>query len=602
VARYTQSSIERLRETADMVAVVSKRTDLRRVGTRHVGLCPFHEERTPSFSVEPEQGLYYCFGCQRGGDAFSFVMETEGVDFPTAIEQLAQDAGVELEREQEDPREEERRRRRERLLALLDRTAGFYANYLWQAAEAGPAREYLSERGLPDEVLRDFRVGYAPSAWEQVTLAAGRNGFSDEELLAAGLSQRSSRGGLIDRFRERITFPLADSRGRVLGFGARAMRDDQGAKYLNTSEGELYHKGKLLFGIDRARQAIAKSGRVVVVEGYTDVLALHGAGVGETVAIMGTALTRDQLAELARAAGEDGTVHLALDADRSGQEAMMRAARMADERGIALRVVSMPEGVDPAELVARGGDMAVTERLTQSLSVVEFAVERVLADANLETPEGRDRALDEARKLIATTPERSAFRDHLVRKVSDRLDVPASYVTAGVSARPARGATWVRTGDPGPERERGGRASRVATVGPGAATLEAERLFLALCTGAGTLGREHLARLQPAHFSSDLTRRARDHLLAHFEDPLAELAGTDPSLEELVAGVVVQADGDPEHDPGVLRMSFLALEQRRIERELRAARQAGDLRRQGELASERQRVRREMDAVMGQVT
>ena len=353
MARYTQSSIERLRETADMVAVVSKRTDLRRVGTRQVGLCPFHEERTPSFSVEPEQGLYYCFGCQRGGDAFSFVMETEGVDFPTAIEQLAQDAGVELEREQEDPREEERRRRRERLLALLDRTAGFYANYLWQAAEAAPAREYLSERGLPEEVLHDFRVGFAPSAWDQVTLAAGRNGFSDEELMAAGLSQRSRRGGLIDRFRERIIFPLADSRGRVLGFGARAMRDDQGAKYLNTSEGELYHKGKLLFGIDRARQPIAKSGRVVVVEGYTDVLALHGAGVGETVAIMGTALTRDQLAELARAAGEDGTVYLALDADRSGQEAMMRAAGMAAERGIALRVVSLPDGVDPADLVAQ---------------------------------------------------------------------------------------------------------------------------------------------------------------------------------------------------------------------------------------------------------
>lgn len=581
MARYTQSSIEGLRETADMVAVVSKRTDLRRVGSRYVGLCPFHEERTPSFSVEPEQGLYYCFGCQRGGDAFSFVMETEGLDFPTAIEQLAQDSRVELEREQEDPREEERRRRRERLLALLDRTAGFYATYLWQAAEAAPARAYLLDRGLSEEVLGQFRVGYAPSAWEQVTVAARRNGFSEEELVAAGLSQRSRRGGLIDRFRERITFPLADSRGRVLGFGARAMRDDQGAKYLNTSEGELYHKGKLLFGIDHARQAIAKSRRVVVVEGYTDVLALHGAGVGETVAIMGTALTRDQLAELARSAGEEGTVHLALDADRSGQEAMMRAARMADERGVSLRVVAMPEGVDPADLVAQGGDAAITERLAASLSVVEFSIERVLADTDLDSPEGRDRALGEARKLIAATPERSASRDHLVRKVADRLDVPASYVASGASA---------------------GRPSSAPSAGPGAAKLEAERLFLALCMGAGPLGREHLARLQPAHFSSEVTRRARDHLLEHFDDPLAELAGSDPSLEELVAGVVIQADADSEHDAGVLRMSFLALEQRRIERELRMARQEGDLRRQGELASERQRVRREMDAVMGQVT
>jgi len=585
VALYTQTSVDRVRETADMVAIVSKRTDLRRVGTQFVGICPFHEDRSPSFSVDPSKGLYHCFGCQRGGDLFSFVMEAEGVDFPTAIEVLAQAAGVELERDQEDPREEQRRRRRERLLALLDRTAGFYANFLWKAAEAAPAREYLLDRGLPEEVLRDFRVGYAPQAWNQVTAAALRNGYSEEELAAAGLSQRSRRGDLIDRFRERITFPLADARGRVLGFGARAMREDQGAKYLNTSEGELYHKGKLLFGIDRARQPIAKSGRVVVVEGYTDVLALHGAGVGETVAIMGTALTRDQLAELARAAGEDGTVHLALDADRSGQEAMMRAAGMASERGISLRVMAMPEGVDPADLVAQGGEAAVTERLERSLSVVEFSVERVLADANLDSPEGRDRALVEARKLIATTAERSASRDHLVRKVADRLDVPASYVTASAASRQAGSR---------PSGQAGG-------AGPGAATLEAERVFLALCMGAGPLGRDHLVRLKPTHFSSEVTRQARDHLLGHFDDPLAELAGSDPALEELVAGVVIQADEDSEHDDGVLRMSFLALEQRRIDRELRAARQDGDHAKQGELAAERQSVRREMDSVMGQV-
>ncbi len=586
MARYTQPSIERLRETVDMVAIVSKRTDLRRMGSQWVGLCPFHEERSPSFSVDAGKGLYHCFGCQRGGDAFSFVMEAEGLDFPTAIEQLAQDAGVELEREREDPREEERRHRRERLLALLDRTAGFYAGYLWKASDAGPAREYLLGRGLSEDVLRDFRVGYAPDAWERVTVTARANGFSDEELLAAGLAQRSKRGGLIDRFRGRITFPLADARGRVLGFGARAMRDEQGAKYLNTSEGELYHKGRLLFGIDKARQPIAKAGRVVVVEGYTDVLALHGAGVGETVAIMGTALTREQLGELARAVGEDGTVHLALDADRSGRDAMMRAAGMARERGVSLRVVAMPEGVDPADVVADGGEAAVAARLARSQSVVEFSVERVLAYADLDSYEGRDRALVEARDLIASTPERSATRDHLVRRVADRLDVPASYVV-GAAGGAAPGF-------------REPVALRVET--PGAGSLEPERVFLALCMGAGPLGREHLERLEPAHFSSDLTRRARDHLLAHFDDPLAGLSGSDAPLGELVAGVVVQADSESAPDEGVLRMSFLALELRRIEREVRRARQEGDLQRQGELAADRQRVRRDMDAVMGQVT
>ena len=525
---------------------------------------------------------------------------------PEAVEQLAQDAGLELERDSEDPQEEERRRRRERLLALLDRTAGFYANYLWAAAEARRARDYLAGRGFSEEMLRAFRIGYAPKAWDRVLVGAQRDGFKPDELLAAGLARRGSGGGIYDWFRERITFPLADSRGRVLGFGARAMRKEQGGKYVNTPEGELYHKGRLLFGIDRARSAIAKSGRVVVVEGYTDVLALHQAGVEDSVAIMGTALTGDQLGELARAAGEEGTVYLALDADRSGREAMLRAARMAEERKVGLRVVQMPEGADPAELVAEGGAEAIGGRLAQALSVVEFEVERVLADADLDTPEGRDRALVEARDLIAATPQRSARRDHLVRKVSDRLDVPAEYVASGAAVGgggPAhRPPGAPDRGDPGSEP--GSRAvspaSRAGT--PGAASLEAERVFLALCMAAGPVGREHLARLVPDHFSSSLTRRARDHLAEHFDDPLAGLPSGDAQLDELVAGIALQADEDPPERDDSLRMSFLALELRRIERDLRHAKEAADFARQGELALAKRRVFDEMSTVMGQAT
>ena len=241
-------------------------------------------------------------------------------------------------------------------------------------------------------------------------MGAQRDGFKPDELLAAGLARRGKGGGgIYDWFRERITFPLADSRGRVLGFGARAMRDEQGGKYVNTPEGELYHKGRLLFGIDRARAAIAKSQRVVVVEGYTDVLALHQAGVEDSVAIMGTAFTGDQLGELARAVGEEGTVFLALDADRAGREAMLRAAHMAEERNVGLRVVQMPEGTDPAELVTEGGPEAIAARLTgAAVPMIEFQVRRVLADADRDTPEGRDRALTEAGDLIATTPQPNA--------------------------------------------------------------------------------------------------------------------------------------------------------------------------------------------------
>src|SRR3712207_327617 len=217
---FTRDSIDRLRAAVDMVDLVSAKTDLRRVGSRWTGLCPFHDERTPSFSVNAEEKLFYCFGCQAKGDAIGFVEQAEGLEFPEAVELLADRYGVKLEREDDDPRAEERRRRRERLLKLLDRSARFYAAYLWESTEARRAREYLAGRGLKEEVLRDFRVGYAPSAWDRVLVGAQRDGFGPSELVAAGLAQRGREGGLYDRFRGRIMFPLADARGRVLGFGA----------------------------------------------------------------------------------------------------------------------------------------------------------------------------------------------------------------------------------------------------------------------------------------------------------------------------------------------------------------------------------------------
>jgi DNA primase len=572
---YTQDSIERLRQAIDMVDLVGAKTDLRRVGSRWIGLCPFHEERTPSFSVDAEKKVYYCFGCEAGGDAIGFVRETEALDFPEAVELLADRYGMELEREAEDPRAEERRRSRERLLALLERTARFYATYLWESAEAEKARSYLLGRGLGEEVLRAFRVGYAPSAPDRVALSAQRDGFRPEELIAADVARRGRGGGLYDRFRGRITFPLADARGRVLGFGARAMGEGRGPKYLNTAESEVYRKGRQLFGIDLARSQAAKTGRIVVVEGYTDVLALHQAGVRESVAIMGTALTEDQLRELDRAAP---LVVLALDADRSGMNAMLRAVRSGGKRA-ELRVVEMPEGQDPAELLAESGVGAFSARLDSAISVLEFQVRRALADADLGTPAGRDRALEETRPLIAATPVRSATRDHLVRIVADRLDLPVAYVDA-----PA----------PAP------RAAPDADPSPGSLALAAERAFLALCLAAGPLGREYLERLEQGHLSSEPARMARDHLLTHFGDPLAELPSDNQAVATLVTGLVAEADGQETPSEAVLQVSFLQLELRRIDREIRRATHEGDLARQDSLAGAKQDVRRELDAVMGQ--
>src|SRR4051794_22877993 len=408
---YTKDSIERVREAVDMVELVGARTDLRRAGRNWTGLCPFHDERTPSFSVDAEKKLYHCFGCGESGDAIDFVKATEAFDFREAVEHLADRCGVELKLEREDPLAEERRRRRERLLALLERAASYYERVLWASPEAARAREYLSQRGLEEEVLRSYRVGYAPSAWDKLLTGAQSDGFSQEELAAAGLAQRGRNGGLYDRFRGRVMFPLADPRGRVLGFGARALRDDQRPKYVNTSENEIYHKGRQLFGIDLARAAAAKRGSLVAVEGYTDVLALHQAGIEETVAIMGTALTPEQIAEFARTAR---VVYLALDADRAGQDAMLRAAALAKKQDVELLVVDMPEGRDPADVLAADGADAFRALLAGALSVAEFQVKRVLAAADLSTPRGRDQALTAARPIVNTVPRNTATRDELV--------------------------------------------------------------------------------------------------------------------------------------------------------------------------------------------
>jgi DNA primase len=322
VSRFTPETVERVKDASDIVDIVSAHTELRRAGERFMGLCPFHEERTPSFSVDAREKLYHCFGCGVGGDVIKFVEEKEDLAFPDAVEALADRYGVEIERERDDPRAEEARRRRARLGELLERTAQFYVHYLWESAEAAKARSYLASRGLGEEVLRSFGVGYAPSAWDQVLTRGQRAGFSVAELLAAGLVQRGRRGGHYDRFRARIVFPVRDGRARVQGFGARSLRPDSKPKYLNSPEGELYRKSATLYGIDRARGSIAKAGRAVVVEGYTDVLAAHQAGIEEAVAVMGTAITPEQLGLLSRYTEE---VVLALDADRSGRAAMLRA-------------------------------------------------------------------------------------------------------------------------------------------------------------------------------------------------------------------------------------------------------------------------------------
>jgi DNA primase len=572
MARFTTESRDRVKDATDIVEIVSSFTDLQQRGQDYWGNCPFHDERTPSFKVNPRDKLYYCFGCEASGDVFRFVEEKEGLTFPEAVESLAERYGVELERESEDPRAEEKRRRRARLWELLERTAKFYERYLWESPKAERARAYLAERGLGEEVLRRFAVGMAPSPWDQVLTGSQRAGFKVEELLAAGLAQKGRQGGHYDRFRNRITFPIRDQRGRVLGFGARALSRDAQPKYLNSPEGELYRKSHTLYGIDRARGPIAKARRAIVVEGYTDVLALHQAGVEEAVAIMGTAITPEQVSMLA---GLTDVVVLALDADRAGADAMIRAQKVAGGRGLELRVAAMPEGEDPADMLQEGSSERLMALVDAAIDLPSFRVEVALGRGELSSLAGRERVLDEVGPVLKAMGETALGFDELVRKVADRLDTDPSLVLARVRSaadQPVAGG------------DGNGRTPR-----PVAATLTPretrERALLAMCIADPENGRRFIDQLSDDHLSptgQPALRWLRDHL----EDPMAGLPRDDAALTSLISELVMRSGSEPASE-AAMQLNFDLLEQQRLEDGISAAQQAGDYEVSTRLSSER---------------
>jgi DNA primase len=553
--RYTSDSKERVREAVDMVDLVGARTELRRSGAdSYIGLCPFHDERTPSFSIRPSGKVYYCFGCQAAGDAFSFVMETEGFEFVGAMEYLAERYGVTLELAEEDPRAADARRRQTRLLELLERTCAYYERVLWEHSEGARAREYLAGRGLEEAILREFRVGFAPSAWDRVLLGSRRSGFSEAELLAEGVVQRSRDrpGSVYDRFRRRITFPLCDQRGHVLGFGARAMGSDQQPKYVNSADGAVYHKGRHLFGTHLARSHAAKAGAIVLCEGYTDVIAAHQAGVRNCVGLMGTALTDEQAGELARLAP---TVVLALDADGAGQEAMMKAARLAGTQRFELRVAALPPGSDPAEVLERDGPEAVRALLGASLPFVRFRVERILGGER-DTPEGRDRILEQLRPVFAELAP-GAMREELEREVVSRLSVSEKLVEGLLAGRNG----GARSGEQPPAPSQLDAGERT------------ERTFLELCIALPERGRELLEALDlDSAFNSLRTRAAAAHLREHLESPAAGV--DDAALAVLLAELFVRAAA-LKPVPAELEVERCQLELARIDRAIAGARGAG---------------------------
>lgn len=602
MSRFTPDTIDRVRSASDMVEIVSAHTDLKRAGGgRYTGLCPFHDERTPSFSVNAAEKLFHCFGCGVGGDLFEFVMSTESVDFPTAVESLAERYGVEVTRENEDPQAEQRRKERARLTELMDRAASFYAGFLKAADEAGKARQYLAGRGLGEEILGEFGVGYAPSAWDTLLVRSQRAGFKVQELEAAGLAQKGRGGGHYDRFRERIIFPIRDARGRTLGLGARAMRAEQGAKYINSAENQLFHKSEILYGIDRARPAMAKADRAVLVEGYTDVIALHQAGLTETVGIMGTALTGQQVAQLSAVVN---TVILALDADAAGQDAMLRAQEVAAGRRLTILVAAMPEGVDPAEMVvAEGGAAEFQELVESAVSLAEFRIDLILSGVDRDSPRDRDRGLAEAGPVLASVAP-GATRQELERRVSEKLQITPTVVASRIAAGlPTDGAQGDHGAGPA------GVSTGAASAGAGPPERDqarsmlsrrerTERWLLAMCMAQPEEGHKWLAQLDARHLSSPLIERTVEWLRDHLEEPAAGLDPADRELQKMVAALVARADPDLV-GTGSIRRNFLELELAAIEDEIAVAAGEGDAVRRAELSRQRsvvaEQIRREAD-------
>jgi DNA primase len=572
MARFTTDSRDRVKDATDIVEIVSAHTDLQQRGQDYWGNCPFHDERTPSFKVNPRDKLYYCFGCEASGDVFRFVEEKEGLSFPEAVESLAERYGVELERESEDPRAEEKRRRKARLWELLERTAKFYERYLWESPKAERARRYLAERGLGEEVLRRFGVGMAPSPWDQVLTGSQRAGFKVDELLAAGLAQSGRQGGHYDRFRNRITFPIRDQRGRVLGFGARALSPDAQPKYLNSPEGELYRKSHTLYGIDRARGPIAKARRAILVEGYTDVLALHQAGVEDAVAIMGTAITPEQVSMLA---GLTDAVVLALDADRAGADAMIRAQKVAGGRGLELKVAAMPEGEDPADMLQEGSADRFMKLVDEAIDLPSFRVGVALGRGELSSLAGRERVLDEVGPVLKAMGETALGFDELVRKVADRLDTDPSLVLARVRSAPEAGAQQNGAGEPAPRPVAVSLTPRETR----------ERALLAMCLVDPGTGRQFIERLTDEHMSPSGAPALR-WLRGHLDDAMEGLPRDDPALTSLITELVMRSEIEPASE-AAMQLNFDLLEQQRLEDGISAAQKAGDYEESTRLSAER---------------
>jgi DNA primase len=551
-----------------VIDVVGETVALKRAGSAYKGLCPFHAEKTPSFIVSPDRESWRCFGCGEGGDIFTFLMRRDGIDFREALSRLAEKAGVELSAQ---TAKDDRHRRR--LREALEAAIAWYREVLLQARQADAARVYLAERGLTEETLERFAVGYAPTTWDALTRRLIARGFNNEELIAAGLASPSNRGGVIDKFRGRIIIPIRDASGRAVGLGGRIMPGAEGPKYLNSPAGPLFDKSRTLYGLDLAKAAIRREKLTVIVEGYTDVMAAHQAGFTNVVASLGTALTRGQI-ELATRYAD--AIALAYDVDLAGEAATQRGLleELGPDQSVSkVRVVRIPSGKDPDELI-RNDPEAWRAAVAEAKPVIEYFMERTAAEVDLDTITGKRELTGRALALlkrVGDPVERSLYLQRLARLVNVEERVLLEALAREPMRRPPRLA-------PVPVGPGIGTAS---PLGPG--PLEREALSL-LLRYPGLMA--ELPVDEPLPFRD----AAAGALIAAWREQVSQGAATGADLEAFVGGLdpataglardllghlAVNGDAtplDPDEARAELRVCLLRLRMARIDEAMRDGR------------------------------
>lgn len=511
--RIRASDIDEVKQRTNLGDLVGDHVALKSAGVDSLkGLCPFHDERSPSFHVRSNLGYYHCFGCGESGDAISFVQRMDHLSFSEAVERLAARISYSLTYEEGGEKRDDGPNRA-RLLAANQAAAAYFVEQLG-GAEAEIARAFLAGRGFDQAAAATFGVGYAPRGWDGLSKHLAAQGYSQEEMLTAGLLSQGNRGAY-DRFRGRLTWPIRDTSGQVLGFGARRLHDDdQGPKYLNTPESPVYHKSQVLYGLDLAKRAISRGKRVVVVEGYTDVMACHLAGVEEAVATCGTAFGSEHITVLRRIMGDDsaGEVIFTFDPDEAGQKAALRA--FSDEKRFTAQtyVAVAPDGFDPCDLRLHRGDEALKELFTRRIPLFEFALRQAIGRFDLNSVEGRVSALRAAAPIVAEIRDGS-LKPGYTRELARMLGADLSEVQRAVRAAEPRGQgakqpnAQLSESDIAPEEMR--RASLSSLPNNPSTWLERDAL-MAMMQQPAAIGAELLAQAVTAKVDDPNLRVVRD--------------------------------------------------------------------------------------------